>query len=148
MQREWLPLMLRKYVCQSWLKIPPSVCRRCRMRPHSLLVVIINHPESALNLISKTTTVKQVRDGIGGARLAKRSQSQRARIAVSTCPFRLLVARPGQVQRRAQFDSFLHYLRLSHRDHGRVDSDERFGFGAGVDHVLKRIVKLRTTVRI
>ena len=76
------------------------------MRPHSLLVVIINHPESDLNLISKTTTVKHVRDGIRSAGFAKCPQAQGARIAVSTCQFRLFVARPGQVQRRAQLDSF------------------------------------------
>src|ERR1044072_81244 len=92
------------------VKIPPSLCwlSRRTMRPHSSLVVIINHPESVLNLISKTTTVKHVRDGIGDAGLAKCPQSQGARIAVSTCRFRLSVARPRQVQRRAEFDSSLH----------------------------------------
>src|SRR5689334_18914341 len=112
------------------------------MRPHSLLVVTINHPESDLNLISKTTTVKQVRDGISDARLAKCSQSQGTRIAIPTRLFRFLVARPRQVQRRAQVDSSAHDLRLAHRDHGSFDSDACFGFGAGVEHLLKSVVKL------
>ena len=61
---------------------------------------VIKAPEKCLNLISKTTTVKQVGDRIGKTGLTKRAQSKSARITVSAGRFRRLVTRPGQVQRR------------------------------------------------
>src|SRR6185369_16302864 len=135
-------------------KIPPSLCRIanleevCRMPAHSLLVVTIIASESVINLISKATTVKQIGYWIRRPRFAKSAQPQSAGIAVSTRQFRLLITGPREVQRCAQLEASPNDLRLSHGDDGSPDRDVSIGFGADVEHSLKRAVKLRTAVGI
>src|SRR4051812_8636799 len=114
------------------------------MRLNLLLVVTRN----ALNLISQTTTVKQVRDGIFYASLAKCSQSQGAGVAVATRTFRLSITGPRQFKWRRQFQPFFDDLRFSHSDYGCSNFDICFRLCADINDTLKRFVKLRTTIRI
>ena len=118
------------------------------MRPDFFAVVTINNCDFALNLISKTITVKLVRDRIGNAHFTKSSQAQRARIAIAASEFRSLITGPRKIERctelQARADDF-RFLQVNYR---RPDSDVRVRLCAKVDHVLKRGIKLRTAIRI
>ena len=52
------------------------------------------------------------------------------------------------MQRRAELEAALDDLRLSHTDDGSFDGDVCLGLRANIEHFLKGVVKLRSTVGV
>src|SRR5260370_41272363 len=59
-----------------------------------------------------------------------------------------LVTRPGQLQRRAQFQSTLYYFRFAQMNDRRHDLDSSLRPGANANCSLKRFIKLEPAIRI
>src|SRR5690242_2082237 len=89
-----------------------------------------------------------VRDRIRHSGLRERLQSQQATVARSAGSVLILVARPRQMQRRAQLHSFPYNLAFLHRDHWSRDFYSRLWTRSHSHQLLKNLVILRTAIWI
>ncbi len=89
-----------------------------------------------------------VGDRVGNTSLCERPQTQETTIANAACLFLTLVTRPGQMKRRAQFQSAADDLAFLKSDNRCDDFDFRFRPRPPANQLLKRFVIFGSAIRI
>src|SRR5208282_2862933 len=89
-----------------------------------------------------------IRDGVGHPRFRKRPQAQQTTVTLPAGQLLSLIARPRQVQRRAEFPATPNDLAFLHPDHRRGHLDLRLRLGSHPNQLLKHAIIFRPAVRI
>src|SRR5208282_3172830 len=108
---------------------------RCMDFPSSFESGSLRHPRA-------------IRDRVGHACFCERAQPQQAAIARAAGLLLALVARPGEMERGAQFDSPADDIAFPHANHRGLDFNPRFRPRTRAHQLLKRTVIFRPAVRV